>query len=109
MENYQEALGSLFLMAAVVTVVYIIAKYTYLTKKVMIEKGLTTPSNSNKLRYIDIGCIAGSLGVGLMISTIFTTMGLSEDSTDLLIWGTILICGAVGLVAAHFIRSKFGS
>ena len=104
MENYQEALGALFLMTGVVIVVFIIAKYTYLIKKAMIEKGLATSSNSKRMQYIDIGCIVGGLGVGLMISTIFTTMELSEDSTDLLVWGTILICGAIGLVVAHFLR-----
>jgi len=108
MENYQEALGALFLMSGVVIVVFIIAKYTYLIKKAMIEKGLATPTNSKKAQYIDIGCIVGGLGVGLMVSTIFTTMNLSEDSTDLLVWGTILICGAIGLVVAHFLRNKFG-
>jgi hypothetical protein len=107
MEDYQEALGALILITGFVVVVFIIAKYTYLTKKAMIEKGFASPSNSKKAQYIDIGCIVGGLGVGLMVSTIFTTMELSEDSTDLWVWGTILICGAIGLVAAHFLRRKF--
>ena len=109
MENYQDALGALLLMSGIVVVVYIIARYTYLTKKAMIEKGLLSRSDSKKAQYLDIGCIVGGLGVGLMISTIFTTMELSEDSTDLLVWGTILICGGIGLVVAHFLRRKFGS
>ena len=46
MEQIQEALGSLFLMAGVVTVVYIIAHYSYLIKKAMIAKGLTNPNTS---------------------------------------------------------------
>jgi len=109
MENYQEALGALFLMSGIVVIVFIIAKYTYLIKKAMIEKGLATPTNSKKAQYIDIGCIVGGLGFGLMVSTIFTSMELSEDTTDLLVWGTILICGAIGLVIAHFLRNKFGN
>jgi hypothetical protein len=108
MENYQDALGALFLMTGAVIVVFIIAKYTYLTKKVMIEKGLASNSKSSKAQYLDMGCIVGGLGVGLLISTVYTTMELSEDTTDLLVWGTILICGAIGLVAAHFLRRKFG-
>ncbi|RNL87892.1 hypothetical protein ED312_09720 [Sinomicrobium pectinilyticum] len=107
MENYQDALGAFFLMAGVVTVVFIIAKYTYLIKKAMIEKGLKAPSDSKKVQYADMGCIAGGLGVGLIISSIYTTMELSEDSTDLLVWGTVLVCGAIGLVVAHFLRRKF--
>lgn len=106
MEDYQDALGALFLMAGIVTIVFIIAKYTYLTKKAMLEKGITIPPK--KVQYVDIGCIVGSVGIGLMISTVFTTMSLSENSTDLLVWGTILICGALGLIVAHFLRTKFG-
>ena len=58
------------------------------------------------MQYLDIGCILLSLGVGLMVSTIFTTMELTEDTADLLIWGTILIFGAIGLLVAHWLRKK---
>ncbi len=109
MENYQDALGAIVLMIGVVVVVFIIAKYTYLTKKAMIEKGLVSPINSRKLQHIDVGCILGGLGIGLMVSTIFTSMELSEDTTDLFVWGTILLFGAIGLLVAHFLRRKFGS
>lgn len=109
MENYQDALGAILLMAGVVVVVFIIAKYTYLIKKAMIEKGLVSPANSRKMQYIDLGCIIGGLGIGLMVSTIYTSMELSEDTTDLFVWGTILLFGAIGLLAAHFLRRKFGS
>lgn len=106
MEHMQEALGGLFLMAGVVTVVYIIARYSYLIKKAMIEKGLVNPETSKKMQYIDIGCILLSLGLGLVVSTIFTTMDLTEDTADLLIWGTILVFGAIGLLAAHWLRKR---
>lgn len=109
MENYQDALGAIVLMAGVVVVVFIIAKYTYLIKKAMIEKGLVSQTNSRKMQYIDLGCIIGGLGIGLMVSTIYTSMELSEDTTDLFVWGTILLFGAIGLLAAHFLRRKFGS
>ncbi len=109
MENYQEALGAIVLMAGVVVVVFIIAKYTYLVKKAMIEKGLVSQTKAAKTLYLDIGCIIGGLGVGLLVSTVFTSMELSEDTTDLLVWGTILICGAIGLMVAHFLRRKFGN
>ncbi len=108
MENYQDALAAMVLMAGIVVVVFIIAKYTYLVKKAMIEKGLASQANSRKLQYIDLGCIIGSVGVGLVVSTVFTTMELSENTTDLFVWGTILICGAMGLLVAHFLRRKFG-
>ena len=106
MEHMQEALGALFLMAGVVTVVYIIARYSYLIKKAMIEKGLVIPETSKKMQYLDIGCIVLSLGLGLMVSTVFTTMELTEDTADLLIWGTILVFSAMGLLVAHWLRKR---
>ena len=106
MENIQEALGALFLMSGIVAIVYIIARYTYLIRKAMIEKGLANPQSSKKMQYLDIGCIVLSLGIGLIVSTFFTTMELTEDTTDLLIWGTILIFGAIGLLVAHWLRKR---
>jgi hypothetical protein len=109
MENYQDTLAQLILMTGVVLLVFIIAKYTYLVKKAVIEKGLTPKTNSGKIHYIDIACIMGSLGVGLMISTIYSSMNLTGDTLDMLIWGTIFIFGAIGLFAAHILRRKFES
>lgn len=106
MEHIQEALGALFLMAGVVTIVYIIARYSYLIKKAMIEKGLANSETSKKMQYLDLGCIVLSLGLGLIVSTIFTTMELTEDTADLLIWGTILVFGAIGLLVAHWLRKR---
>ena len=106
MEHIQEALGALFLMAGVVTIVYIIARYSYLIKKAMIEKGLANSETSKKMQYLDIGCIVLSLGLGLIVSTIFTTMEITEDTADLLIWGTILVFGAIGLLVVHWLRKR---
>lgn len=106
MENVQDALGALFLMTGIVAVIFIIARYTYLLKKAMIEKGLKPSQSGNKTQYMDIGCIVLGLGVGLIVSTIYTIMDLSEDTTDLFIWGTILIFGAGGLLMAHVLRKK---
>lgn len=97
------------MMIGIVVIVFIIAKYTYLVKKAMIDRGLTHEPSNGKLRYLDIGSIVLSLGIGLIVSSVFTTMDLSEDMMDMLIWGTILIFGAIGLVVAHFIRRKLGS
>lgn len=108
MENYQDAIGAIVLMSGLVVVAYIIARYTYLVKKAMIENGLTSPTKSKKLMLIDFGCILGGLGLGLIVSSIYSAMKLDENTTDLLVWGTILIFGAMGMVLAHFLRSKFG-
>ncbi len=107
MENLNEALGGLIIATGAVLIVFIIAKYTYLIKRSMIEKGLVAGPVNQKFKYIDIGCIVIGLGFGLLISSVFTTMKISEDTADLLVWGTISISGGISLIVAHFIRRKF--
>ncbi|WP_422860740.1 hypothetical protein ACOKFD_07875 [Flagellimonas sp. S174] len=109
MQSTQDLIMGLGMMVGLVTIVFILAKYTYLVKKAMMDRGLTSKTPYGKFRYLDIGCIVLGLGVGLMVSSIFTTMDLSEDTMDLLVWGTILIFGSIGLVLAHYTRRKLGS
>ena len=109
MESTRELLMGLGMLTGIVTIVFIVAKYTYMIKKAMLDKGMPPKPKNTGLKYLDIGSIAVGLGTGLMVSSVFTTMGLSEDTTDLLVWGTILIFGSIGLFAAHLIRRKFGS
>lgn len=106
MDNLNEALGMSALIIGVVVVVFIISKYTYLIKKAMIEKGMMNQPNHNKTTLTDIGCIVLGLGVGFMVSSLFTEMNLSEDTTDLLVWGTISIFGGFSLILAHFLRRR---
>ncbi|WP_424989177.1 hypothetical protein [Flagellimonas sp.] len=108
MEDFQDAIGAVVLMSGLVVVTYIIARYTYLVKKAMIENGLASPTKSKQIMFIDFGCILGGIGLGLMVSSVFSAMDLDENTTDLLVWGTILIFGAVGMILAHFLRNKFG-
>lgn len=88
-----------------VLIVYILARYTYLIKKTMIEHGQLN-STGPKYKYMDLGCIVLSLGIGLLVSSIYTNFEITEDTLDLLVWGTILVFGGIGLVTAHLLRSK---
>ena len=106
MKNLNELLGFGVIIIAILLIVFIITRYTYLVKKMMIEKGVYLEQKANKFKYLDIGCIVFGLGIGLFVSSIFTTMDLLEDTMDLLVWGTILIFGAAGLIVAHFIRKR---
>jgi len=106
MEEYTEIFMFVGIILGVLLLVFIVARYNYLIKKEMINKGIYLENRSTKYKYLDIGCIVFGLGVGLLVSSIFTSVDLTEDTTDLLVWGTILLFGAAGLVAAHFIRKK---
>jgi len=106
MENINEALGMLVIVIGFVVIVFILAKYTYLIKKAMIEKGLAVAPSKNNGKYVDIGCIIVGLGLGFLVSSVFTEMDLTEDTTDLLVWGTIAIFGGLSVIVAHFIRKK---
>ncbi len=106
MKDYNEAIMFIAIILALLLIVFIIARYTYLVKKEMIKQGIYLENRTVKYKYLDIGCIVFGLGIGLLVSSIFTSMSLTEDTTDLLVWGTILIFGAAGLVVAHFIRKK---
>lgn len=106
MNSINEILGFSIIVSAILLIVFIISRYVYLVKKLMIEKGIYIEHKTNRFKYLDIGCIVFGLGIGLLVSSIFTTMDLLEDTMDLLVWGTILIFGAAGLIVAHFIRKK---
>ncbi len=106
MKDFNEAIAFSVIVLGLLSVVFIIARYNYLIKKEMINQGIYLENRTVKYKYLDIGCIVFGLGIGLLVSSIFTSINLTEDTTDLLVWGTILIFGAAGLVTAHFIRKK---
>ena len=108
MEHLDETLGGLIIVTGAVLIVFIIARYTYLVKRAMIEKGLPVERTDHKLKYLDLGCMVLGLGLGLLASSALIYMDLKEDAMDLLIWGTILVFGAIGLITAHFIRNRLG-
>lgn len=106
MKNFEEIIGGLVIVAGAVTIVYLLAKYTYLIKKVQAEHGVTPAQSTSKTKYLDIGCIVLGLGLGVLTSSLYTQLDYTEDTIDLLAWGTILIFGGLGLLAAHYVRNK---
>ena len=110
MEATNETLMIIFLsgtfFAALVLIVFILAKYTYLTKKSYAESGQNLNSTSNKFIYQDIACIVIGLGVGLGFSSIISVLNLAEDTMDLLIYSTLSIFTGLGLLVAHRLRKR---
>lgn len=109
MDILENVIMGVSVFGSAVLVVYILARYNYLIKKVIAENGGSPGAGKRRFSYMDVGCIVLSLGIGLGVSSIFTTMDLAEDTMDLLIYSTILVCGGLGLMLAHFIRRKFGN
>lgn len=104
----QEVIFGITFFVLITTVIFIIARYTYLIRKAMAENGLQAPKTFTKSRLMHIGGILIGLGLGLMVSSVFTLMDLSENTADLLIWGTIVLFGGFGLIVAHLLDEKFG-
>lgn len=106
MQELTQTLGGLIIILGAIAIVYIIARFNYLTKKAMLEKGLSPTPSLNKNRLIDIGCMLFFLGIGVMTTSFYNTASLNEDQTDLLTWGTILVIGSFGPISAYFIRQR---
>lgn len=100
MERLAEALGGLIIVGGAVLMVYFIARYTYLIKKMLAEKGLLQNRPEVRVTKIDVAYVTMGIGFGLLISAGLSLLPLSEDTMDLLAWGIVLISGAMGLMIA---------
>ena len=101
MEFIEETLGGLIIIAGAVLIVYFIARYTYLIKKMLAEKGMLQPKSESSVSKIDVSYTIVGVGIGLLISAALSTLSLSENTMDLLGWGVVLIFGAIGLIVAQ--------
>ena len=104
MQNLENIIIIMSVLGAGVLVIYIIARYNYLLKKTLAERGMV-PEKS-KIRYAEMGCIVVGIGIGLGVSSLFTMMNLPADTMDLLVWSVILMGGGLGLFVAHFIGQQ---
>lgn len=105
----QELEGILFIIsgfASIVLIVYILARYRYLTNRKFAESGIN-PGGIKQIGLMSIGVIILFLGLGLGVSSFVSTLALPEDTYYLLIYSVIFIFGSIGLIVAHFIREKF--
>lgn len=104
MEQIYELLGGFIIILGAVSIVYIIAKYTWLIKKMMLEKGIKPQPLLQNVNILDVGIILFFLGLGVLLCAFYPSLNLDEDTTDLLVWGTILIAGSLGPLSIHLLR-----
>lgn len=102
----EDIITSIIFFTSLILIVYILAKYNYLIKKMRIENG--NPSTTSKNRYLEIGSIVLFIGIGMGFASYLPLSELPEDTMYLLVNSIIFICGGLGLVAAYFIRKRGG-
>lgn len=100
MEQFIELIGGLVLVSGLVLMVYFIARYTYLIKKMLAEKGVLPQRQEARITKLDVAYVTVGIGVGLLIASGLTLLELEAETMDLLSWGIVLIGGAVGLIVA---------
>jgi len=100
MEPFAEIAGGLIIVSGAVLIVYFLAKYTYLIKKMRLEKGMPEQPSTHRLSKWDMAGVIIGIGVALLIAAPLTLLGLAEDMMDFLTWGLVLILGMLGLIAA---------
>ena len=100
MEKLIELLGGIVIIGGLSSIVYFIARYTFLTRKMLAEKGMLEKFSQSRISKLDIAYISVGIGIGLLISAGLSEVGIQEKTLDFLSWGIILIAGAIGLLLA---------
>ncbi len=99
-QSINEILGGLIIVTGFVVITYFIARYTYLIRKMLVEKGISREKSGQGITKKDVAYVVVGLGVGLLITGGLSLLDFEENTLDLLGWGVVLISGAVGLMIA---------
>ena len=100
MEQINEIVGGLIIVSGFVAITYFVARYTFLIKKMLIEKGITKENSGQGITKQDVAYVVIGLGIGLLITSGLSLLELTEDTMDLLGWGVVLVFGAAGLLVS---------
>jgi divalent metal cation (Fe/Co/Zn/Cd) transporter len=93
------------MFAMVVLIVFFVSKYNYQTKKLLIENGQKIDTPKRKVG-LEFGFTLAGAGVGLLLAMVFGLFDIFEPFMGLIIPGSILAFGGIGLVQAFYIRKK---
>lgn len=107
MKDLEVVLMMMVLGSSVVLIIFILSHYNFRIKRAIAESGFNPNERKRRYNFMEIGCIALSLGLGFAICSILTGMDLPEDTFYFLVYATLFCCGGLGLMAAHFIGKRF--
>ena len=94
-----------FIMLA--CIVFVVSKYSYQTKKAIVENGGTLDQHPRKKApFLEIGFIVLGVGLGLVLSVLPQSMDIPDEAKDSLVGACVLVCGGAGMISAFFIRRK---
>lgn len=100
MEQLEDLVAGFLFVSGAVLIVYFIARYTYLVKKMLAEKGILEGRSESRISKIDVAYVTLGLGIGLLISAGLSLVHMEEKTLNLLSWGIVLISGGLGLLLA---------
>ncbi len=100
MEQLEDIFAGLTFASALVLIVYFIARYTFLIKKMLADKGILEPRPESRITKLDIAYLGLGIGVGLLLSAGLSTFAIEEKTLNLLVWAIVLLCGSGGLLMA---------
>ncbi len=98
MNQLGEALGGLIIVTGMVLIVYFIAKFSFLTKKMLAEKGMLESNSTPRITKRDVAYVTIGVGLGLLASALLSQFEIEENTMDLLGWGIVLVSAAIGLL-----------
>jgi len=87
-------------------VVYFTARFNYLTKKEILEKGGGIEMAKRRFPFFELGITIIGIGVGLLFAVIPQSMNIPENIQGLFTGASILVFGGAGIVLAFFLRKK---
>lgn len=108
MEDLTGIFVPLGFFALIFLIVFFTAKYSYQTKKAIIEKGGNIELPKRKFPFIELGLTIVGIGLGLAVAVIPQSSSLPKDSKGLLVGACVLLFGGLGLVSGFFIKKRIG-
>lgn len=97
---------SFFVLTAFV--IYFVAKFSYETKKALIEKGgnIEFPKKQFRFPLIEVGMTCVGMGIGLLASLLPMSMNIPTEFQEMTTAASVFTFSGLGMISAYFLRRK---